>query len=75
MWTCLPFIRSGQDHLARRSERGKKIKQTEKEVGRHQGIDRPGVRQVPEGSGEQEKIEEIGFEIICGVPTILAVKR
>ena len=31
MWTCLPFIRSGQDHLARRSERGKKIKQTEKD--------------------------------------------
>ena len=29
-------------------------RQTEKEVGRqHQGMDRPGVRQVPEGSGER----------------------
>ena len=29
---------------------------TKEAVGRqHQGIDRPGVRQVPEGSGEQEK--------------------
>ena len=29
-------------------------RQTEEEVGRqHQGIDRPGVRQVPEGGGEQ----------------------
>ena len=33
---------------------GKKTRQTEEEVGRpHQGMDRPGVRQVPEGSGEQ----------------------
>ena len=41
--------------------------QTEEEVGRqHQGIDRPGVRQVPEGSGEQGKMEETGCKIICG---------
>ena len=34
VWTCLPFIRSGQNHLARHSERGKKTRQTEEEVGR-----------------------------------------
>ena len=57
------------------SERGKKTKQTEEEVGRqHQGMDRPGVRQVPEGSGEQGKMEKTGCEIICGAPTTLAVK-
>ena len=40
---------------------GKKTRQTEEEMGRqHQGIDRPGVRQVPEGSGEQRKMEETG---------------
>ena len=55
-WTCLPFIRSGQNHLARHSDKGKKTRQTEEKVGRqHQGMDRPGVRQVPEGSGEQKK--------------------
>ena len=49
--------------------------QTEEEVGRqHQGMDRPGVRQVPEGSGEQGKMEGTGCEIICGAPTTLAVK-
>ena len=49
-------IRSGQNHLARHSERGKKTRQTKEEVGRqHQGMDRPGVRQVPGGSGEQRK--------------------
>ena len=58
VWSCLPFIRSGQNHLARHSERGKKTRQTKEEVGRqHQGMDWPGVRQVPEGSGEQGKIK------------------
>ena len=55
--------------------KGKKTRQTEEEVGRqHQGMDRPGVRQVPEGSGEQGKIEKTGCKIICCAPTTLAVK-
>ena len=41
----------------------------------HQGMDRPGVRQVPEGSGEQGKMEKICCKIICGAPTTLAVKE
>ena len=56
IWSCFTFIRSGQNHLARHSERRKKTRQTEEEVGRqHQGMDRPGARQVQEGSGEQGK--------------------
>ena len=36
-------------------------------VGRqHQGTDRPGVRQIPEGSGEQRQVEETYCEVICG---------
>ena len=59
--TSLPFFRSGQNHLARHSEREKKTRLTEKEVGKeYQGMDRPDVRQVPEGSGEQRKMEETG---------------
>ena len=62
-------------HLARHSEGGKKTRQTEEEVARrHQGMDGPGVRQVPEGSGEQAKMLETGCEIICGAPTTLSVK-
>ena len=53
----------GQNHLARHSERGKKTRQTDDEVGRHQGMDRPGVRQVPEGGGEQREMEETGCDI------------
>ena len=64
VWPCLPFIRSGQNHLARHSEREKKTRQTEEEVGKqHQRMDRPGVRQVPEGSGEKRKVEETGCEV------------
>ena len=56
VWSCLPFIMSGQNHIARHSEREKKTRQTKEEVGRqHQGMDRRGVRQVPEGSGEHGK--------------------
>ena len=34
VWSCLPFIRSGQNHHARHSERGKKTRRTKEEVGR-----------------------------------------
>ena len=40
----------------------------------HQRMDRPGVRQVPAGSGEQRNMEETDCEIICGARTTLAVK-
>ena len=70
------FICSGQNHLARYSERGKKTRQRDEEVGRqHQGMDRLGVRQVPQGSGEQGKMEKTCCKIISGAPTTLAVKR
>ena len=55
--------------------REKKTRHTEEEVGRqHEGMNGPGGRQVPEGSGEQKKMEETGCEIICGAPKTLAVK-
>ena len=66
--SCLLFIRSGQNHLARHSGRGKKTRQTKEEVGRqHQGMDRPGVRQVPQ-------MAKTGCKVILGAPTILTVK-
>ena len=72
VWSCLPFIRSGQNHLARHSKRGKETRQTEEVVGRqHQGKDRPGVHQIPEDNGEQRKMEETGCETIYGAPTTL----
>ena len=58
------------------SERWQKTGQTEEEMGRqHQRMDKPEVRQVPEGSREQGNMEETGCEIICGAPTALAVKE
>ena len=71
VWSYFPFIRSGQNHLARHSERGKKTgrqrKRLEDNIGEWTG-------QVPEGSGEQGRMEETGYEIICGASTTLAVK-
>ena len=65
-----------KNHLARHGERGKKTRQTEEEVGRqYQGMGRPGVRQVPEGSEGQGRTEEIDCEVICGAPTTLVVKE
>ena len=75
VWSCLPFIRSGQNRLARHSERGKKTRQTEEEVGRqYQGIDRSGVRQVLEGKWRTGKNGENSCKIIFGAPPTLAVK-
>ena len=68
VWSCFPFIRSGQNHLARHGKRGKKTRRTKE-------MDRPGVRQVPEGSGEQGRMEKTGCKIICGAPTTLVVKE
>ena len=59
VWSCLQLISSGQNDLARHSEKGKETRQTEEDLGRqHQGMDRPGVRQVQEGSGEQGKMKK-----------------
>ena len=60
-WYCHVSRSSGlaKNHLVRHIESWKKTRQTEEEVGRqHQGMDRSGVRQVPEGSGEQGKMEK-----------------
>ena len=37
-------------------------------------MDRPGVRQVPEGSREQREMEKTDREVIYGAPTTLAVQ-
>ena len=67
VWSCLPFIRSGQNHLARHSERGKKTRQLEEEVGR-QAWSSAG----PRGQWRTGKMEKTGCKIICGAPTTLA---
>ena len=56
VWSCLPFIRSGQNHLARHSKRGKKTRQTEEEVGgQHQGMDRPDFAKSQRAVEKREK--------------------
>ena len=63
-WTLTAELQRRIQAMKNRCYRGKQ----------HHGMDRPGVHQVPEGSGEQGKMEETGCEIICGASTTLAVK-
>ena len=78
VWSSLPFIRSGWPKPPCKAQwrgGGKKRRKTEEEVRKqHQGMDRTGFRQAPEGSGERRKMEESCCEIICGAPTTRAVK-
>ena len=75
VWACLPFIRSGQNHLARRSERGKKTRRTKEEVGRqHQEMDRLEFTKSQRAVENRKKWRELFCEIICDAPATLAVK-
>ena len=73
VWTCLPFIRSAQNHFARHRERGNKTRQTEEEVGRqHQGMGT--CLEFAKSQRAVENRKEWGnwCEVICGAPTTLA---
>ena len=75
VWSCFPFIRSGQN-LARRSEKWKKARQTEEEVARQHIREWTGLEfaKSQRAVDNREKMEEAGREIICGAPTTLEVK-
>ena len=74
------------DHVSSSSGMAEAILQGTVNGGRRQGrqrkrwadnikkMDRRGVHQGPEGSGEKGKMEETDSKIICGAQTILAVK-
>ena len=56
VWTCLPFISSSQNHHPRHSERGKKKRQTEEEVGgKTSGKEQVWSSQSPRGQWRTEK--------------------
>ena len=75
VWTCLPFIRSGQ-----------KILQGTVKGGRRQGRQRKGWEDIirewtslefaksQRAVENREKMEKTGCKSICGAPTTLAVK-
>ena len=70
--SCLLFIRSGQNHLARHSERGKKADR--RRDGKTSGDGQALSSHVPGGSGDRKKMEETSCEVICGAPMTLAVR-
>ena len=55
--------------------KGEEDKADRKRGGRTKlGNEKAWIRQVPEGSGEQRKMEETGCEVICGASTTHAVE-
>ena len=75
VWSCHPFIRSGQTILqgtvkgGRRQ--GRQKKRLEDNFREWTGLE---FGKSQRGSGEQGKMEKTGCKIICGAPTTLAVK-
>ena len=75
VWSYLKILGHGEDSSAGGSERNKKERKTEEEMGReHQGIDGNGVWRFPEGSGRQGKMERYCCNVICGAPTTSEAK-
>ena len=73
VWTCLPFIRSGQNHLARHSGREKKDKADRRRGGKTTPGNGMAAWSSPSPGG-QRKMKETGCKVICGTPTTPAVK-
>ena len=69
VWTCLSFIRSGQNYLARHSEKGKntrQIKYWEDNIKEWTGLEFAKSQRAVEN---REKMEQTGCEVIYGTPT------
>ena len=84
IWSCLPFIRSRQNHLARHSEggrrHGRQKKRWEDSIRKWTGIEFAKSQRTVENGGKKErkkkekKKEETGCEVIWGALTTLTVE-
>ena len=75
VWPHLKILRHGEDNSAGDSERSKKERKTEEEMGRyHQGMDGNGLLRFHKGSRRQGRVEMYCCNVICGAPTTSEVK-
>ena len=73
VWSCLPLIKSGQNHLVRHSESRTKTRQRkrlEDNIREWTGLEFAKSKRAVEN---RETIGKTGCEIICGAATTLAV--
>ena len=71
----LKILWHGKDNSAGDSERTKKERETEEEMGRYnQRMDRHEVWRFPEGSGRNGRVERYRCNVICGSPMTTEVK-
>ena len=75
VWSCLPFIRSGQSHLARQVKggrrQGRQRKRWEDNIREWTGLEFGKSQRAVE---HREKMEKTDCKIIFGAPTTLVVK-
>ena len=75
VWSCVLFIISGQTILQGRVKGGRRQggqrKRWEDDIREWTGLEFAKSRRAVEN---REKLEEIGYEIICGAPTTIALK-
>ena len=75
VWPHLQIIWHDKHCSAEDSERSKKERKTEEELGiKYQGMDMNGVWRFPEDKGRQGKVERYCCNVVCGAPTTLKVK-
>ena len=75
VWSCFPFIRSGQNHFARHSERGKKTRRTNEEVGRqHQGLEFGKSQRVVENREKWRKLVAKS-SVVLGLMMMMMMKK
>ena len=75
VWPLLKILWHGEDNSAGNSERSKKARKTEEEMGRkHHGMDSNGVWRFPEGSRRQGRVERYWCNVICGAPANSEIK-
>ena len=76
VWSCLPFIKSGQNHLARHSERGNRYgrqrKRWEDNIREWTGLEFAKSQRAVENRGKWRKLVEKSSVV---PPTTLAVKE
>ena len=56
VWSCLPFIRSGQNRLAKHSERGKKRKRWEDNIKEWTGLEFAKSQRAEENREKRRKL-------------------
>ena len=76
VWSFLPYIRSGKNHLVKAQRKGEEDKADKGRGGKTpSGAGQDLSSASPRGQWRTGKMEKTGYELICGAPMTLAVRE